>query len=82
MNREELSAMTDAEILAFQRKKRGNPHMPLSMAKKLHREEFKWLHLAKAARPPSEACRYLYRTCTTHSDRRPRSVPGGPAGET
>lgn len=72
MNREELSAMTDAEILAFQRKKHGDPFMPLSMAKKMHREEFKWLHLAKVAPPPAEPCRYVDGTCATHSDRRPR----------
>ena len=70
MNREQLSAMTDAEIPAFQRKKHGDPYLPLSMAKKMHREEFKWLHLANAAQPPSQPCRYAHGTCATHPDRR------------
>jgi hypothetical protein len=34
--------MTDDEILAHQRAKHGDPYMPLSMAKKMQREEYKW----------------------------------------
>ena len=45
MNRARL---TDDEILAYQRAKRGNPYMPLSKAKKMQREEYKWLHLTAA----------------------------------
>jgi hypothetical protein len=41
MTRDELSAMTDAEILVHYRNKHGDPYMPLSMAKKMHREAFK-----------------------------------------
>jgi hypothetical protein len=37
MTREELAAMTDDEILTFQRAKHGDPYMPLSMAKTHHR---------------------------------------------
>ena len=44
MTREQLAAMTDDEMLAFQRAKHGNPYMPLSMAKKMQREEYKWRH--------------------------------------
>ena len=38
--------MTDEEILAHYRHQHGNPYMPLSMAKKMQREEYKWAHLA------------------------------------
>ena len=48
MNRDELSSMTDGQILAYQRAKRGNPYMPLSMAKKMQREDLKWMHLTAA----------------------------------
>jgi hypothetical protein len=68
MTRDELAAMNDDELLAFQRAKHGNPYMPLSMAKKIQREESKWRHLKKAAtRTPSEPCHYGDGTCLTHS---------------
>ena len=44
MTRDELAAMDDDEILAHYRRKHGNPYMPLSVAKELHRFEFKYLH--------------------------------------
>lgn len=76
MNRDELSAMTDEEILAYQRAKRGNPYMPLSMAKKMQRAEYKWAHLTAAWKqkkregtlPTPEPCRYRDGICLTHSD--------------
>lgn len=76
MNRDELSAMTDEEILAYQRAKRGNPYMPLSMAKKMQREDLKWMHLTAAREqkaregtlPVHEPCRYRDGICLTHSD--------------
>jgi hypothetical protein len=68
MTREELAVMTDDELLAFQRAKHGNPYMPLSMAKKMQREEDKWRHLKEAATgTPREPCRYGDGTCLTHS---------------
>ena len=66
--------MTDDEILAFQRAKHGDPYMPLSMAKKMQREEYKWRHMTALAekraqegklRAP-EPCRYGDGTCLTH----------------
>ncbi len=44
MTRDELAAMDDDEILAHYRRKHGNPYMPLSMAKEMHRFAFKYLH--------------------------------------
>ncbi len=73
MTREELAALTDDEILAFQRAKYGDPYMPLSMAKKMQHEEHKWRHLKKAATgTPPEPCRYGDGTCLTHSGGRTR----------
>ena len=45
MTREQLAAMTDEEILAHYRHKHRDPYMPLSMAKKIQREDFKWRHV-------------------------------------
>jgi hypothetical protein len=42
--------MTDNEILAFQRAKHGDPYMPLSMAKKMQHEEYKWRHVTALAK--------------------------------
>lgn len=65
--------MSDDEMLAFQRAKHGDPYMPLSMAKKMQRDESKWRHLKNSAtRTPSEPCRYGDRACLTHSCGRPR----------
>ena len=77
MNRARL---TDDEILAYQRAKHGNPYMPLSKAKTMQREEYKWLHLTAAwkqrkregALPVPEPCRYRDGICLTHSDRQTR----------
>ena len=80
MNREELAAMTDDEILAYQRAKHGDPYMPLSMAKKMQREDYKWRHLTAAREqkaregtlPVPEPCHYRDGICLTHSDRQAR----------
>ena len=77
VNREQLAAMTDDEILAYQRARRGNPYMPLSMAKKMQREEYEWLHLTAASEkrrregtlPVPEPCRHSDGICLTHSGR-------------
>jgi hypothetical protein len=69
--------MTDAEILAHQRAKHGNPYMPLSVAKEMQRLERKWQHLgAEVERkrregkiPEPEPCRYSDGTCLTHGGR-------------
>jgi hypothetical protein len=54
MTREELAAMTDGEILAHYRVKHGDPDMPLSMAKKMHHETFKWWHSTALAKKRAE----------------------------
>ena len=48
MTREELSAMTDQELLARQGEQHGDPYMPLSMAKKMQKLDFKFWHLGAA----------------------------------
>src|SRR5271166_3710673 len=42
--RAKLAAVTDEEILAHYRRGNGNPYMPLSTAKELHRLTFRYLH--------------------------------------
>lgn len=42
--RAEMAAMTDDEILAYQREKHGNPYMPLSRAKECQSFDYRWLH--------------------------------------
>jgi hypothetical protein len=48
MTREELAAMTDQELLAYERERHGDPYMPLSMAKKIQKADFKFMHLGAA----------------------------------
>lgn len=75
MTRAELAAMTDEQILTHYRHKHGDPYMPLSMAKKMQREEYKWRHATALAKkraqegklPAPEPCRYGDGTCLTHS---------------
>lgn len=49
LTREQLFALSDAEMLARYRAKHGNPYMPLSMAKKMHRLDKKYAHLGVQA---------------------------------
>jgi hypothetical protein len=60
--------MTDDEILAHQRAKHGDPYMPLSMAKKMQREEYKWARMSSQKRVTTapKPCRYGNGTCLTH----------------
>ena len=48
VTREELAAMTDQELLAYERERHGDPYMPLSMAKKMQKLDFKFMHLGAA----------------------------------
>jgi hypothetical protein len=48
LTREEPAAMTDHELLAYQRERHGDPYMPLSMAKKMQKADFKFWHLGAA----------------------------------
>ena len=74
MTREALAAMTDDEILVHYRHKHGDPYMPLSMAKKMQREERKWAHMtalhkkreAEGTLPAPQPCHYGEGTCLTH----------------
>jgi hypothetical protein len=48
LTREQLSAMTDQELLAYEREKHGNPYMPLSIAKEMRHADLKYWHLGAA----------------------------------
>jgi hypothetical protein len=48
MTREELSAMTDQELLAYEREHHGNPYMTLAKAKKMQRVALQFWHLGAA----------------------------------
>ena len=69
MTREELSAMTDQELLAYEREHHGDPYMTLAKAKGLQRVALQFWHVgaartkadrgAQAAarrRPASDSC--------------------------
>ena len=48
MIRDELAAMTDEELLAYQRERHGNPYMPLYQAKAMQKLDLKFWHLGAA----------------------------------
>jgi hypothetical protein len=48
MTREELSAMTDHELLAYEREHHDDPHMTLAKAKKMQRVALQFWHLGAA----------------------------------
>ena len=48
MTREELSAMTDQELLAYEREHHGDPHMTLVKAKGMQRVALQFLHVGAA----------------------------------
>jgi hypothetical protein len=78
MTRDELAAMDDDEILAHYRRKHGNPYMPLSMAKEMHRFAFKYLHdtlRAEARRKGIPHCRRTIRPGRRESGVPSRSSP-------
>ena len=50
MTREELSAMTDRELLAYEREHRGDPNMTLVKAKGMQRVALQFWHLGAAKR--------------------------------
>ena len=64
--------MTDDEILAHQRAKYGDPYMPLSMAKKMQREEYNGARMSSHKRVTTapEQRRYGNEICLTHSGAR------------
>ena len=45
MTREELSAMTDQELLAYEREHHGDPYMTLAKAKKMQRVALQFWHV-------------------------------------
>lgn len=47
--RDRLGRLSDAELLAYARRKYGNPYLTLAAAKELRRLELKYLHLGVAA---------------------------------
>jgi hypothetical protein len=50
MTREELSAMTDRELLAYERKHHGDAYMTLAKAKKMQRVALQFWHLGQPRR--------------------------------
>jgi hypothetical protein len=48
VTREELSAMTDQELLAYEREHHGDPYMTLAKAKKMQRVALQFWHLGAA----------------------------------
>jgi hypothetical protein len=48
MTREELSAMTDWELLAYEREHHGDPYMTLAEAKEMQRVALQFWHLGAA----------------------------------
>jgi hypothetical protein len=48
MTREELSAMTDQELLAYEREHHGDPYMTLAKAKEMQRVALQFWHLGAA----------------------------------
>ena len=48
MTREELAAMTDPELLAYEREHHGNPYMTLVKAKGMQRVAVQFWHLGAA----------------------------------
>jgi hypothetical protein len=55
MTREELSAMTDQELLAYEREHHGNPYMSLRKAKKMQRVAPQLRHVGAARTKADEA---------------------------
>lgn len=48
MTRNELAAMTDPELLAYEREHHGDPYMTLAKAKKMQRVNLQFWHLGAA----------------------------------
>lgn len=48
MTREELAAMTDEELLAYERGRHGDPYMTLAKAKEMQRVALQLWHLGAA----------------------------------
>jgi hypothetical protein len=48
LTREELAAMTDQELLAYEREHHGNPYMTLAKAKAMQRVALQFGHLGAA----------------------------------
>jgi hypothetical protein len=48
MTRKELAAMTDQELLAYERERHGDPYMTLADAKAMRHTDLKFWHLGRA----------------------------------
>jgi hypothetical protein len=64
MTREELAAMTDQELLAYEREHHGHPNMTLAKAKGMQRVALRFWHVGaartKADREAQEEARRLH----------------------
>jgi len=72
MTREELAAMTDQELLAYEREHHGDPYMTLAKAKEMQRVALQFWHLGaakkKADRQAQEEARRRLRQKLFQSD--------------
>jgi hypothetical protein len=57
MTREELAAMTDQELLAYEHKHHGDPYMTLAQAKEMQRVALQFWHLGAAKKKPDREAR-------------------------
>ena len=77
MTREELSAMTDHELLAYEREHHDDPHMTLAKAKKMQRVALQFWHLGaakeKADREAQRQARRRLHFAFTHEIGQPTS---------
>jgi hypothetical protein len=68
MTREELAAMTDRELLAYEREHHGDAYMTLAKAKKMQRVALQFWHLGqprrrRTGRPRRRRCVTFMRSC-------------------
>ena len=65
MTREELSAMTDPELLAYEREHHGDPYVTLAKAKEMQRVVLQFWHLGAAKKKADREAREEAR-CRLH----------------
>ena len=63
VTREELSAMTELELLAYEREHHGDPYMTLAKAKKMQRVALQFWHLGAAKKKVDREAQAEARRC-------------------
>jgi hypothetical protein len=82
VTREELAAMTDQELLAYEREHHGDPYMTLLEAKGMRRVALQFWHLGRPVRRRTERLRRrravaCFRSCFRPTPLLPLSRRGG-----